>query len=452
MNEAMYKKSLFGTSGIRGDAEKLFTPQFCFDLGFTFVEFLRRKNITTSIAIGMDPRTSSPRIKKDLARGFIEAGVQVFDEGVTPIPSINWLIKNTEVKAAVMITGSHIAPHLNGMKFYAHDEEISEEDQIEIEKIYNEVKGQKLTSDEVETSEDNRARDLYSDLLTSEASLPYPKWKVVIDTANGAQSVVVPEILKGFGFEVVEVNCNVEDDFIARDTDTDDQAVIEDLKKKVVEENCDFGIAFDGDGDRVVFIDEKGEFVQGEYTCSLIAKEMSGNAIVTTISASQVVDTLGKKVIRTKVGSPHVIHAMKENKVEFGFEPNGGAIFGERMYTRDGGSMMIQLVNLFKDFNGKFSEMVSDLPKFYMARTKVEYKWEQQDKIIQAVRAQYSGKKIEDLDGMKIWLSDDSFILFRSSANAPEFRVFAESKSKQTSKKLLAEGIELVEGVINANS
>ena len=127
---------LFGTSGIRGDAEKLFTKEFCHDIAATFIDFLKNHNISTAIAIGMDPRTSSPRIKDDLAEGFAKLGIETFDEGVTPIPSINWLIKSTPIKAAIMITGSHIAPELNGVKFYAHNEEITSDDQEEIEKLY----------------------------------------------------------------------------------------------------------------------------------------------------------------------------------------------------------------------------------------------------------------------------------------------------------------------------
>src|SRR5690349_17774859 len=139
----METKKLFGTSGIRGDAIELFTPQFCFDMGRTFVEFLKRKNLLSPIAVGMDPRLSSPKIKEDLFRGLATGGTKLFDEGVTPIPSINWLIKNAEVKSAIMITGSHIAPNLNGLKFYAHDEEISEEDEREIEKLYYSLKHEK---------------------------------------------------------------------------------------------------------------------------------------------------------------------------------------------------------------------------------------------------------------------------------------------------------------------
>ena len=118
----MSDKSLFGTSGIRGHAEKLFTPQFCFDIASAFVDFLASKDILGPIAVGMDPRTSSPRIKDLLFQGLSTSNFKLFDEGGTPIPSMNWLIIKTEITGAIMVTGSHIAPQLNGVKFYAHDE------------------------------------------------------------------------------------------------------------------------------------------------------------------------------------------------------------------------------------------------------------------------------------------------------------------------------------------
>ncbi len=447
----METKKLFGTSGIRGSATELFTPQFCFDMGRTFVEFLKKRNLLSPIAVGMDPRLSSPKIKKDLFKGLATSEMELFDEGVTPIPSMNWLTKNTEAKAAIMITGSHIAAELNGLKFYAHDEEISEEDEREIERIYWDLKEKvKVTKTEIEVKLENRARDLYHDLLLSLVTHKLPKWKVAVDTANGAQTVLIPNLLKELGMEVVFVNCDLEEPFIARDTDTGDKAGIEKLQELVKSEKCDFGIAYDGDGDRVVFIDEKGNFIQGEYSCCLIAKESKSDTIVTTIAASQVVDTIGKKIIRTKVGSPYVVGKMKETKASFGFEPNGGAISAEIQYTRDGGTMTMKLLNHFAKFGGKFSEMVATLPRFYMERTKVDYPWELQSKILSEVKKHFKGIKVEEMDGLKIWINETTWMLFRSSQNAPEFRVFAESKSESESKKLLKDGIHFVEGIIHA--
>jgi len=446
----MESLNLFGTSGIRGPADKLFTEQFCYDIGKAFCLFLRRLKYDGPIAVGMDPRKSSPRIKKDLLKGFAKDKRLIYDQGITPIPSINWLIKNTPVKAGIMITGSHISAELNGLKFFAHDEEITKEDENIINKIYSKIKDKEHPGVlEAQVIAESRAKELYMNMLAGLAQKHFPKWKIALDCANGAQSVVMPSFLKSLGFEVIILNSSPQNEFIARDTDTDDQAKIESLKKTVVEMGCDFGIAFDSDGDRAVFVDENGNFIHGEYSCCLVAKNLvDDDKIVTTISASQVVDHIGKKVFRTKVGSPFIISKMKEVGAKFGFEPNGGAVSAEIMYTRDGGSLTVKIMNIFSNFDGSFSELIATLPKFYMARTKIEYDWILKDKIIKAVRERFYGHKIEDLDGLKIWLDKDSWVLFRSSSNAPEFRVFAESDSSQKSQNLLKQGVEIVKSVI----
>ena len=458
----MEKRTLFGTSGIRGDAEKLFTSQFCFDIGRVFVKFLKENLIKDEkkiikVAIGMDPRGSSPRIKESLIKGLIYEEVEVFDEGVTPIPSINWLIKNTDIASGMMITGSHIAADLNGVKFYAHNEEITKKEEAKINELYEGIKNKVKASNILGSVVlEEKAKGLYREMLAGLVSGELAKWKIAVDTANGGQSVVMPELLRNLGLNVLEVNCDPQKDFIARDTDTDDKAQIEDLKKLVVTESCDLGVAYDGDGDRVVFIDEKGVFVKGEYSCGLVAKEQPGEAIVTTVSASMVVEHLGKKVVRTKVGSPYVVAAMKENNCLFGFEPNGGAVSAEIMYTRDGGSMTMKILNLFNKFvkenPGKhFSDMVATLPTFYMFRTKVDYKWELQQVILDQAQEKFKGISVDETDGLKIWLDEKTWILFRSSQNAPEFRVFAESDRENKAKNLMQEGINLVNDVIKNN-
>jgi phosphomannomutase len=142
---------------------------------------------------------------------------------------------------------------------------------------------------------------------------------------------------------------------------------------------------------------------------------------------------------------------MKEHNVSFGFEPNGGAISAEIMYTRDGGSMTMKMLTLFSKLNGSFSSMIAQLPKYYMLRTKVDYKWELKDKILEEAKRKFKGIKIEEIDGLKIWTDDQSWILFRSSQNAPEFRVFAESVEEDRAKKLLDDGVKFVKEIIGNN-
>lgn len=440
---------LFGTSGIRGSAKTLFSNKFCFDIGYSFVEFLKKHNSLGPIAIGMDPRPSSPRIKAAVIKGLATGGIEIFDQGISPIPSMNWILKAGKVVASLMITGSHIASQLNGIKFFAFEEEITKNHEQEIEGIYNKIKGKIRPAKKPDVHIDTQALGLYREMLEGLADNQILQWRIAVDCANGAQSIFIPGLLESFGVQVIRVNCRVQDEFIARDTDTDDKASIEELKATVLRERADFGIAYDGDGDRVVFVDELGQFVQGEYTCSLVARSLTTPVIVTTISASQVVETLGKKVVRTKVGSPYVIAGMKDSGSFFGFEPNGGAIFGNIMYTRDGGAMTIKLLNLFAQFRGTFSKFVAQIPRFYMLRTKVNCPTKLNEKILQKVRKHFKGERLEEIDGIKIWIDKKTWMFFRPSANAPEFRIFAESDSKDKAQSLLQEGIGFVKNLIS---
>ena len=193
-----------------------------------------------------------------------------------------------------------------------------------------------------------------------------------------------------------------------------------------------------------MFVDENGNFIPGDYSACLIAKESGGSRVVTPISTSQVVDHIERKVYRTKVGSPYVIEKMKENNIRYGFEPNGGAIFSEIMLTRDAGATTIKLLNILKNKNMKLNEAIAELPKFYSFKDKVDYKWELQEKILSEAKKVFRGIKKDERDGIKIWIDKTSWILFRSSQNAPEFRIFAESENEHKAKELFNEGLALV--------
>ncbi|HSX48903.1 MAG TPA: hypothetical protein VLE44_01440 [Candidatus Saccharimonadales bacterium] len=446
----MSEGSLFGTSGIRGDALELFTNQFCFDLGRTFSIFLKNHKAEGWVAIANDPRESSPRIKEFVIIGMQHEGREVYDDGVSPIPAMNWILKVEPAFAgSIMVSGSHIKADLNGLKFFAFGEEILKEHEAEINKIYNEIKdkvrvaGKKLNLNEVRA--ETRANESYIEYLTSKAIRPYPKWRVVVDPGNGAQSEVAPQTLKILGLDVVDMNTDIQLNFLSRDTEVEGDFV--ELQKRVKEEKADFGIGFDSDGDRVVFIDENGEFVPGDYSGTLIAKHLDHKEVVTPINTSQVVDKIGVKVIRTKVGSPFVVQQLKDNNISFGFESNGGGIF-EDMRSRDGGRSMIEFLNLLKKSKKTVSGLVAELPKFYISRDKVEYKWELKEEMLKRAKIKFKGIKIEEIDGLKIWVSDTTWILFRSSMNAPEFRVFVESDSKEKSRKMLNEGMEFVKEIV----
>ncbi len=442
----MSQTKLFGTSGIRGEAETLLTDQFCFDLGRTFALFLTNHNTPGWIAIGMDPRDSSPRIKAATIAGLLYEGREVFDEGVSPIPAINWILKvEPRFAGSIMITGSHIKAHLNGLKFFAFGEEILKDHEEEITSIYTAEKDKVAASLAAKKIEElpiveSRARLSYVEYLLEHAKT-LPSWKIVVDPGNGAQSEVMPEVFKTLGLKVIEMNTDIQKTFLSRDTEVEGDFL--DLQKKVLEEHADIGIGYDSDGDRVIFIDENGEFVPGDVSGTLIAKKLGDDKVVTPVNTSHIIDMVGLEVIRTKVGSPYVVQKLNDLNIAFGFEANGGGFFPE-MRSRDGGRSSIEFLNLLAENNKKVSKLVAELPKLYLFRDKVEYKWELKDKILSEAKKEFGSIREDETDGLKIWLNDTTWILFRSSMNAPEFRVFAESDDEKTAKDLLNKGMEFV--------
>lgn len=453
---------LFGTSGIRGDAKELFTDQFCFDIGRAFVIFLENHGEKGRIGIGMDPRESSQRIKGCIIDGILCEGRKVFDEGISPTPAMNYiLIDDPNIAGSIMITGSHIRADYNGIKFFAFKKEILKENEKEIENIYQEIK-EKVIHKEMEkykekvTHKDtdnitsrNLANECYMYMLLRLAE-NYPKWKVVLDLSNGCQSKIMTGLFQRLNIDPIIINYNPHPDyFIARDTETED--AVKDLQEKVREEEADLGVAFDGDGDRVVFVDNDGKFIPGDYSGSLIAKYSDSPVIITPINTSQVVEHTGKPVIRTKVGSPYVVEAMEENRATFGFEANGGGISKEIMLSRDAGSTMIKILNILNKTGKTLKILINEFPQSFVCRTKADCPVDIYPIILEKVKKKFTGARIDDIDGLKIWKNNDSWILFRPSSNAPEFRVFVDAGTKEDALKLCKECIAFVCYIRDAN-
>ncbi len=441
--------SLFGTSGIRGSAKEFLTNQFCFDIGRAFGIFLKNHKQKGKIAVGMDPRRSSPRIKRSFSSGLLKEGYKVSDQGIVPAPAMNYiLIADPAFVGSCMITGSHIRLDFNGLKFFAFKEEILKKQEREIENIYKKIKERiPFKRKKIEFKKENIAIKSYREMLLNIAKPPYPKWKIVIDVSNGCQVKAIPTILKKLGLKVKIINGNLQSEkFISRDTETEE--AVKELQEKVKKEKANFGIAFDGDGDRVVFVDKKGRFIPGDYTGTLIAKHSPTATVVIPTNVSQVVETIGKKIVRTKVGSPYVVEAMKKYKAFFGFEANGGGISAEIMMSRDAGSVTIKILNLLTQSKKTLEELINTLSKFFLYRVKINCPQELNPIILKKAKKKFKGIKTEEIDGLKIWLDKYAWILFRPSANAPEFRVFAEAKTKEEAEKLGQKGINFVKSLV----
>jgi phosphomannomutase len=444
----MKRKKLFGTNGIRGYTEKDFTDEFCFDIARAFFMFLGKKG---PVCFGMDPREGSLRMKKALMQGVVSLGGQVVDQGITPSPCLTYFVKISENFAGIEITGSHIRLDMNGIKFYVYDEEVQKKHEIQIESIYRQMKKtKKYQSRRLKVKKENKAGKKYRSLLFNIADGNFKNFKAVVDCSNATQCEMVPPVLKRLGVKTIEKYCTPKKEIKVRDTEAGNP--FKEVQDLVLKNNANLGVSYDPDGDRVVFFTEKGQYLTGDVSCSILTKYSGGNSVVTPINTSTVVNYTGKKVFRTKVGATYVAEKMKEVGSQIGFEANGGVISAEVIYGRDAGSATIKMLNIIKKTGKTLSQLAAELPKFYLTRDKVDCPREFNEKILREVKRKYRGKKTEDLDGLKVLIDKDSWILFRPSGNAPEFRVWSEAKKQKKSRMLYSQGVDLVTSVIASQS
>ena len=443
---------LFGTSGIRGPADTLFTKSFCQKLGQVFGSWLVSQGKSGYVAVAMDPRESSPFIKRHIITGLASVAWEILDEGVIPTPALTYFVKQSPaVAGGVMITGSHITADLNGVKLLIDGEEINKRQESEIEELFNNLRVERLALSTPIIKFESTARDLYLDMLQKMAQTPY-KFKIALDTANGTQSEIIPELLTRLKIKFTKTgDCDIQSPyFVPRDTET--PAAFTELVRQVLLNKADLGVGFDIDGDRIIFIDDLGHYLPGDYSCTLLAQVSDSKSIVTTIGSSSVIDHINKQVYRTPVGSTYIAAKMKEVGATFGFEPNGGAINTEVSYGRDGAVTLVKMLNLITSSGRKLSEIFASLPHYALFRDKTDCPAQYYPQIYSAVKDKYSQAPIDITDGVKVDLGHDEWILFRASGNAPEFRVFAQSPDDKRAAKLGAQGLEFVKSFIHPQS
>lgn len=296
----------------------------------------------------------------------------------------------------------------------------------------------------------DQARLLYQNLLLDLGKKIKKRFKIVIDCGNGPQSLIIPLVLQKLGHEVHTLNCDLTKPLLSRDTETENSFPELAKSKEMIQGRADLGIGFDSDGDRAIFIDELGQALDGEESGAILAHFSPQKVIVAPINASQMLEKLGKKVVRTKVGVLYVVEAMRENQTLTGLESNGGFISGEYFYGRDAGTATIKMLLILTQTQKSLSQLRGELPRFFIYKDKISCPRRFNSVILKTMASLYSGR-VENLDGLKIWLDQDTWILFRPSGNAEEFRVFAESKEPAKSENLVKKGLKNIETILAKN-
>jgi len=441
----MGASKLFGTNGIRGVTNKELTPQMAVKVGSAIGTFFKKKNLL----LGHDARTSGPMFARAVIAGLTTTGCNVYFAGMAPTPALQYAVKNHCMDGGVIITASHNPPEYNGIKVIWNDGiEISHEQEIEIENIYFEDKPVFAEWNKLGAKHELPVvNDEYIEAIKKHVNTPKiaeKQYHIVVDAANSVASLTAPHLLRELGCKVTTINANIDGTFPGRPPEPRPENLKE-MAVVVKAVGADLGVAFDGDADRSIFVDEKGEIYWGDKTFALIEKhfliENPNAKIVTPVSSSTLIKDIAEaykgEIVWTKVGSVTVSQTMKEVKAKLGGEENGGVFYGPHQAVRDGAMTTALILDIMAKTGKKLSTLIAEQPQYFLEKGKVECPEDKKGKLLGKLLEQVKGSNISTIDGVKIWFEDKSAILVRPSGTEPIYRLYAEAKNQEKAVKLV---------------
>lgn len=445
---------LFGTNGIRGIFGEDFTLEFIHDITLCIAKYFKEG----PILIGYDGRESSPVIAKVVCSALNYAGLNCKNAGLVPTPCLEYATKKLGYTGGIMITASHNPSQYNGIKPVGGDGvEISREDELVIEENYFEKKWDNKSTKWGHTQNEILAIETYFDGIKSQVDsslIAQKKFKIVLDLGNGAQVVTAPKLCEELGCQVITINEKIDGSFPGRGSEptTENLSVLSNTVKKT---GADFGVAFDGDGDRSLFCDNEGTILTGDNSALLFTKFIlennSNETVVTCLNSGSSIEKISRisnaTVIRTKVGSVEVSRKMIETNALIGFEENGGFMYGKHNQVRDGAMTMALALNLLAKSGKTMSELVSLLPTSFTSKTKVSCSKEESYRIIHKLKEENPNS--DTTDGIKITFDVQNWIMIRPSGTEPIIRVYAEASSKEKLDKLISEYLQKIKSILD---
>ncbi|TLY10879.1 MAG: phosphoglucosamine mutase [Thaumarchaeota archaeon] len=454
--QANARPRLFGTNGVRGIYGQELTHDVVIDLCYALGTYFGKG----PIVVGYDGRKSSPVLSRLVRATLNSAGLDTANAGLLPTPCLQYAAKRLGYGGGIMVTASHNPPQYNGIKPAASDGvEISREDELKVEEIYYSKKFAKINGtgrDSVYDNITNRYIDAVLALVNSDR-IRQRKFTIAMDTGNGVQAIVAPLVCKKLGCKVIVINGNIDGEFPARGSEpTPDNLGV--LAETVRSAKANFGVAYDGDGDRSIFCDDTAAIYLGDKTGALLVKHLlaskhKGSEVVcpvnTSMVLSKVAEQAGSKIVYTKVGSVEVSREMVKRKCQIGLEENGGFMYGALNEVRDGVMATALALDMLAASSKSFSQHVAELPKTYQHKSKFACSSrEVVDNIVKACIEHGSPKKVETLDGAKIWIDEDTWIMVRPSGTEPLIRMYGESTDKSLLDSKVDEYRRLVQSKI----
>lgn len=425
---------LFGTDGARGVAITELTTEMAMNIGRAAALVLAKEcNHTPKIIIGKDTRISGDILEAALVAGICSVGANVHILGVVPTPAVAMLVRKYEADAGVMISASHNSVEFNGIKLFAGTGfKLSDEIENEIEALILDTPEKMILKDGCEVGRvfyEKNAQWDYIRYVMKTVDSDFKGIKVAIDCANGSSSATAQRLFEGLGANCVFISNEPDGTNINENCGS---THMENLMKTVVEKKCDLGLAFDGDADRCLAVDENGNLIDGDKLLAIFSKfmkvqgKLKSNTCVVTVMSNigffKFAEENGINAATTGVGDRYVLERMQQFDYNLGGEQSGHIIFLDEANTGDGQLTGVKLLEVLKKTGKKASELAACMESYPQVLVNVKITadkkgmWEKNEKVQEAI-AMYKEK-----------LGDDGRILVRESGTEPLVRVMIEGK------------------------
>ncbi|NYZ79244.1 phosphoglucosamine mutase [Candidatus Micrarchaeota archaeon] len=441
----------FGTYGIRGKLDML-TPEFALRMSSAFGEHINGGKVL----VGRDARLSGEMLEHAVIAGLLSSGCSVLNLGIVPLSTLEFEIRKLSAAGGVMITASHNPPEWNGLKFADKDSiGISREDGAEIEKVFESGRFKKADWNQLKKVENYPlALEEHADALRKTIERRHTlkeSPKVVLDCGNGVASLIAPKLFKEFGCKVTTLNSQLDGSFPGRNSEPTPQN-LQELMKAVVALKADMGVAWDGDADRVIFIDEKGGYIYGDKSFALcvdIALRQRKGPVVTTVATSNAVADVAKErggsIEYVKVGGPYLSRRTKELNAVIAGEEAGGVIWPEVHLGKDGFITALKILERMCKDGRPLSSLIAGMPAYYNSKARLECPPDRKQTVLKKFKEKVRGDgKINDMDGVRIDF-DDSWVILRASGTENLMRIFAEARSQKKADEILRKYKRIVE-------
>ncbi|WP_392450360.1 phosphoglucosamine mutase [Staphylococcus massiliensis] len=430
----------YGTDGVRGVANKELTPELAFKLGryggYVLAHNKGKKH--PQVLVGRDTRVSGEMLESALIAGLVSIGAEVMRLGVISTPGVAYLTKEMESELGIMISASHNPVADNGIKFFGTDGfKLSDDQEAEIEALLDDENTElprPIGNDIVHYSDYFEGAQKYISYLKSTVDVNLEGLKIVLDGAHGATSSLAPFLFGDLEADTETIGCNPDGYNINEGVGSTHPEL---LAEKVVETESDFGLAFDGDGDRLIAVDEKGNIIDGDMIMFILGQDMAknqelnDNMIVSTVMSNlgfyKALENEGIASNKTKVGDRYVVEEMRRGNYNLGGEQSGHIVLMDHNTTGDGLLTGVQLAAIVKRSGKKLSELASQMKKYPQALINV--KVEDKHGVTDNADVQAIMEEVEtDMNG-------EGRILVRPSGTEPLVRVMVEAKTDEEAQE-----------------